>query len=253
MTSIKCTQEHTDELLVLDNAKQLHILINNSDKSIPLPCLFEDAHDLPRAFKDVNGSCLTVETTTSKVCRFDFGKWPIDAIVKSCTNLISSLCTNQEKTDFARSMFKHFTPQNRGLEALISTLAEFLQCDFGKSSAVVTSDGWSRLANTKAHQRALRSSNIFAVPPESVKENQKLADSSDLTPYPQALRHVLLAVHLVAEDALLDTTTRFKNLAKLAPILGWLSKAARRDDYVGWWQRWAGDYIPLAFDSGKCG
>ncbi|TIB13013.1 hypothetical protein E3P89_01390 [Wallemia ichthyophaga] len=250
VTSIRCTQEHTDELVILDNAKQLHILIHKSPKSILFPCLFQDSRDLPRAFKDVNGSCLTIETTTSKVRRFNLGQWPIEPVVKSCTSLISSLCTNEEKADFARKMFKHFTPQNKGLEALISTLADFIRCEHLETPTAAMSNGWNRLTNTKAHQRALRSSNIFAVPPESMKKEQHKS-ASDLKPHSQALHHVLLALHLVAEDVLLDTTTRFENLANLAPILGWLSKAARREDYVGWWQRWAGEYTPLPFDCGS--
>ena len=67
-----------------------------------------------------------------------------------------------------------------------------------------------------------------------------------------ALPQILLAIHLVAENSLLDTTNRFDNLTSLAPILGWLGRLAGRADYVGWWERWAGEYAPLSYDKEEC-
>ncbi|TIC58872.1 hypothetical protein E3Q05_00553 [Wallemia mellicola] len=238
VSSLKCTQENTDDLLILNNSKRLQILINDVDEFIPIT-LDLDNGDQPRSFKDANGSCLSVETTASKIHRYDFSKWPNDNLTKSCVDLIASFLKENEKLEFALSIFKHFTSVSKGLDGLIESLAYFLNVSDSTRKSTST-DTLNKLLQSKAHQRALNSSRIFAIPPKIIKAPRVQNDDIDMNiKVHPALPQILLAIHIVAENSLLDTTNRFDNLTSLAPILGWLGRLAGRADYVGWWERWA--------------
>lgn len=251
VSSLKCTQENTDDLLILDNSKKLQILINDVDEFIPIT-LDLDNGDQPRSFKDANGSCLSVETTASKIHRYDFSKWPRDNLTKSCVDLITSFLKEKERSEFALSIFKHFTSVDKGLDALVKSLAYFLNVSDSARQSPPT-DTLNKLLQSKAHQRALKSSRVFAIPPKIIKTPRVQNDDIDMdTKAHPALPQILLAIHIVAENSLLNTANRFDKLTSLAPILGWLGRLAGRADYVGWWERWAGEYTPLSFDKEEC-
>ena len=142
-------------------------------------------------------------------------------------------------------MFKFFDANNGDMKALIKTLKDFATPDVSNLMTQDDENILNKVVKTKAHDRAMKSTRIFAINPhlllDNVKKNEFNQFNTDKSPY-MAAQKVLLALHLVAEDCLLDISTRINNLITLGPLLGWLSHLCGRKDYAGWWERWAGKY-----------